>query len=84
MCDAVGDDVGQILIRGCGVHWNRSWQRIRERVANSKDKVMEKSVFSKIASQISRLPMGKALCDCFNILCGQQSAEDLIGVTKSK
>ena len=82
LCDAVGEEVGQSLVRGCRVHWNRSWQRIRERVANSKDKILEKSVFSKIASQISKLPMGEAVCDCFNVLCSQQNAEELIGIIK--
>ena len=82
LCDAVGEDVGQSLIRGCLVHWNRSWQRIREKVASSKDKILEKSIFSKIASQISKLPMGEAVCDCFNVLCSQQSAEELLGVIK--
>ena len=27
--------------------------------------------------------MGKAVCDCFIVLCGQQSAEELIGVINS-
>jgi len=55
LCDAVGEEIGQSLIHGCQVHWNHSWQRIRDRVSCSKDKNLEKCIFSKIASQISKL-----------------------------
>ena len=58
LCDAVGEQVGQSLIRGCRVHWNRSWQRIRDRVSCSKDKNLEKCIFSKIASQIIKTVNG--------------------------
>ena len=83
LCDAVGEQVGQSLVRGCCVHWNRSWQRIRDRVSSSKDKNLEKCIFSKIASQISKLPMGEGVCTCFEVLCGQQSAEKLLGTINS-
>lgn len=83
LCEAVGEQVGQSLVRGCRVHWNRSWQRIRDRVACSKDKNLEKCVFSKIASQISKLPMGEGVCICFEVLCSQQSAEKLLGTIDS-
>jgi len=26
LCDAVGEQVRQSLVRGCHVHWNHSWQ----------------------------------------------------------
>ena len=59
LSEAVGKELAKSLLRGCRVHWNRSWQRIRDRVATSKDKKMERMIFGKIASQIPKLPMGE-------------------------
>ena len=59
LSEAVGENLAKSLLRGCRVHWNRSWQRIRDRVATSKDKYMEKMIFSKIASQIPRISVGE-------------------------
>ena len=52
-------------------------------VSCSKDKNLEKSIFSKIASQISKLPMGEGVCSCFEVLCSQQSAEKVLGIINS-
>ena len=49
----------------------------------SKDKNLEKCIFSKIASQISKLSMGEGVCICFEVLCSQQSAEKLVGTINS-
>ena len=40
---------------------------------------MEKCIFSKNASQISNLPVGEGVRTCSEVLCGQQSAEKLLG-----
>ena len=72
---AVGEDHAKSLLRGCCVHWNRSWQRIRVRIASLKDKKMEKMIISKIASHIPKIPMGEHVCDCFKVLCKHQEAE---------
>ena len=50
LSEAVREYHAKSLLRGCCVHWNHSWQRIRDRIASSKDKKMEKMIFSKIAS----------------------------------
>jgi len=44
LCDTVGEEVGQSLIHGCHVHWNCSWQRIRDRISCSKDKNLHKCI----------------------------------------
>ena len=46
---------------------------------------MEKCIilFSKIASQISKLPIGEGVCTCFEVLCGQQNAEKLLETINS-
>ena len=37
-------------------------------------------IFSKIASQIPKIPMGEYVCDCFKVLCKQESAKKVKGV----
>ena len=43
---------------------------------------MEKMIFSKIASQIPRIPMarGEYVCDCFKVLCNEESANKIKSV----
>ena len=42
-----------------------------------------KCIFSKIASQISKFPMGEVVCTCFEVLCSQQSPVQLLGTISS-
>lgn len=48
--------VGQQLLKGCSVHWQRSCQRIADRVTSSTNKSKEKKLFLKIAYKKSRIP----------------------------
>ena len=45
-------------------------------------KNFEKSIFEKIASQITTLKSGKNVCDSFKVLCNEQKADSLIGTIK--
>lgn len=78
---AVGKDLASKLLRGCNVHWARSWQRVRDRVAFSEDKVREKALFAKIASAIPKLP-GNALKHAFGVLSKTASATTLVSVVE--
>ena len=53
------------------------------RVSCSNDKNLKKCIFSKIASQISKLSVGEGVCTCFEVLCGQLSAKKLLGTINS-
>ena len=44
--EAVGDETAESILRGCNVHWARSYQRVAERVAKEK---LEVDAFCKIA-----------------------------------
>ena len=44
--EAVGDETADSILRGCNVHWARSYQRVAERVAKEKLAV---EAFCKIA-----------------------------------
>ena len=45
---SVGEDSAMQLLKGCKVHWIRSWHRVRDRVVHSMQKVKEKQIFTKL------------------------------------
>ena len=79
---AVGKEMAVTLLKGCSVHWIRSWQRVRDRVCCSNDPSREKKLFASIASNIQKLPSGSTVCNAFEVLCKQKSAFCLIGRIK--
>ena len=79
--NVVGDDIASKVLKGCQVHWNRSWQCVRDRVLSSNNKPLERAIFSKIAASIPKLAVGQQVA--FEVLCGEKSANVLIGVIKS-
>ena len=52
---AVGKGTAGKLLKGCKVHWQRSCQRVAEKVAKSNDRKWEKSIFMRIALQSSKI-----------------------------
>ena len=76
---AVGPDIARKLLKGCSVHWSRSWQRVRNRVLGSSNKEREKKLFSLIASHVQRAPCGQQVALCFEVLCGSKPASTLLG-----
>ena len=78
---SVGEDVAMQLLKGCKVHWIRSWHRVRDRVVHSMQKVKEKQIFSKIATAITHCD-GPSALECFKVLCSQSSAKTLLTVVK--
>ncbi len=65
--EAVGKDTAKTLLKGCKVHWSRSWPRMRDKVASSTDKSRERAIFSKIASQIPMV-QGQRVTQCYQAL----------------
>ena len=80
---AIGEDLAWKLLKGCKVHWNHSWQQVRDRVASSTDKTFEKAVFGKIASSIVTLPAGRQVTTAFEVLRGIHCASSLLGIVKN-
>ena len=71
---AVGDIVANRLLKGCQVHWSRSYQRVAEKVCRT---VEEKKVYNRIASCI---PCSKSKANVlllFPVLCGEKPVEAL-------
>ena len=78
---AVGQDIAIQLLKGCSIHWTRSWQRVRDRVATtSNDKSREKYLFALIASQIQKAQSGSIVTKCFQVLCRVNKSTSLVGV----
>ena len=78
---SVGEDSVMQLLKGCKVHWIRSWHRVCDRVVHSMQKVKEKQIFNKIAIAITRCD-GPSVLECFKVLCPQSSANTLLTVIK--
>ena len=71
---AVGTETARKLLKGCSVHWDRSWQRMRDRVAHT---AKEKQLFSKIAHQIRHIM--QYVCLSFQVLSDEIPATALVG-----
>ena len=62
---AAGKKSAEKLLKGCKVHWQRSCQRIADKVLSSQDKKKEKSIFMKIiCSQIQKLDSSVNIIAC--------------------
>ena len=79
----IGEDLTRKLLKGCKVHWNRSWQRVRDRVASSSNKPYEKEIFGKIASSITNLPDDHQVTTALEVLCGMCRACSLLRTVKN-
>lgn len=77
---AVGKDLAVTLLKGCKVHWTRSWQRVRDRILSSQDKEREKTLFSSVASVIPKLQAGSDVKHAFEVISKKTSAHVLEGV----
>ena len=66
---AVGKEMATKLLTGCGGYWQRSCQRVADRVASSAHKQMERNVFLKIAYKIPA---------CYQTLCGVRTVKQLL------
>ena len=75
---AVGKTLAQQLLKGCKVHWQRSCQRVADKVVPSAVKARERNVFLKICSQVQILNSAVRIVACFETLCGVRSVTKLL------
>jgi hypothetical protein len=71
---AIGDTVANSLLRGCQVHWSRSYQRVADKACRTAE---EKKVYNTVAS---RIPCSKSKASVllhFQVLCGEKALETL-------
>jgi len=68
--EAVGDEIASNVLRGCNVHWTRSYQRVAERVnSRTKDKTAA-DAFCKVAKCITEVSQKQDIYKLFDVLQG--------------
>ena len=71
---AIGEDLTRKVLKGCKVHWNRSWQLVRDQVASSSSK----PYLEKLLLQLQTFQLVIKL-----VLCGVHHACSLLGTVKN-
>ena len=71
---AVGDIVANRLLKGCQVHWARSYQRVADKVCRTAE---EKTAYNRIASCILCSKSKANVLLHFQVLCREKSVEVL-------
>ena len=72
--EAVGDETAESILRGCNVHWARSYQRVAERVAKEK---LEVDAFCKIAKSITEATEKQDIYKLFDVLQGAATVNSI-------
>lgn len=70
---AIGEDTVDGLLRGCNVHWARSYQRVADRVNSSVQKCNKKvasEAFCAVAKLITTAKTKEDVLKCFDVLQG--------------
>ena len=70
---AIGEDTADRLLRGCNVHWARSYQRVADRVTcNSRVQMCNKKIaseaFCTVAKLITTAKTKEDVLKCFDVL----------------
>ena len=74
----IGPEKAELLLKGCQVHWQRSCQRVADRVATSSDKQKEKKIFLAISNKIQKVESDITIVACYEALCGVRPIKDLL------
>ena len=72
---ALGSDLASTLLRGCAVHWARSYQRVAARISSKSSteiKLKVRETFEHIAQAIPNLANENQMQKCFNALNGSK------------
>ena len=77
---ALGSDVASKLLRGCAVHWARSYQRVAARVvakSSTEIKLKAREAFELIAQAIPNLANENQVQQCFAALKGNAAVSSI-------
>ena len=72
---ALGPELAGRLLRGCAVHWARSYQRVAKRIPStvtSGKKILARQAFELIAQEIPSLKSTNEVQNCFEVLKGEK------------
>ena len=70
---AIGEDTADRLLRGCNVHWARSYQQVADRVNSTVQKCNKKiasEAFCAVAKLITTVKTKEDVLKCFDVLQG--------------
>ena len=73
--EAVGDGIADNILRGCNVHWTRSYQRVAERVAAKEKLAID--AFCKIAKCITEATEKQDVYKLFDVLQGTATLDSI-------
>ena len=73
--EAVGDGIADNILRGCNVHWTRSYQRVAERVAAKEKLAID--TFCKIAKCITEATEKQDVYKLFDVLQGTATLDSI-------
>ena len=71
---AVGKETANVLLKGCKVHWIRSYQRVAEKVCKHQHpeiRTVEKEAFNLVAAAIQKVHTQQHVFQLFQCLCGK-------------
>ena len=77
---AVGKNMAEKLLKGCKVHWQRSCQRVAEKVLSSQERGREKKIVLQNTSKIQTLDSSVSIIACFEALCGVRPVAELLKI----
>ena len=70
---AVGEEIANLLLKGCKVHWIRSYKRVADKVCkhqHSEIRRVEKEAFNLVAAAIQKVHRQQHVLQLFQCLCG--------------
>ena len=73
---AVGAETANLLLKGCKVHWIRSYQRVADKVCkhhHPEKRAVEKEAFILLAAAIQRVHTQQHVYQLFECLCGSRN-----------
>ena len=68
------------LLKCCKVHWQRSCQRVAEKVLSSQERGREKKIVLQNTSKIQTLDSSVSIIACFEALCGVRPVAELLKI----
>ena len=78
--DAVGEELANQLLKGCQVHWMRSFHRIADKVCkiqHPERRKIENEAFKLIAAAIVKVKSQDQVLKLFQCLCGERDIRDV-------
>lgn len=77
---AVGEEMANTLLKGCKVHWIRSYQRVADKVCkhqHPEKRAIENEAFNLVASAVQKVQTQQEVFHLFECLCGSRGINEV-------